>query len=149
MRTTKRILVVLLAYYLACLSAVNTAIILRFFRDTFNGSRGERELELLWSLALSFPGAIIFGMAAGIQSLILIALGGAMNLRSALYYCLGGASCGLVLNLMSKGKSIFPPLPPLSPGILDNEELMMLISGFVAGFVYWAIAVRRRQVSGG
>ena len=135
MRTTKRILVLLLAYYLACLSAVNTAIILRFFRDTFNGSRGERELELLWSLALSFPGAIIFGMAAGIQSLILIAL--------------GGASCGLVLNLMSKGKSIFPPLPPPSPGILDNEELMMLISGFVAGFVYWAIAVRRRQVSGG
>jgi uncharacterized membrane protein len=136
----KRLLVISLGYYLACLGALNVALILGYVRDMSNGSPVD-DKHLAFVL-VSFVVAIPVMLFAAIQSLMLIGIYEALDIRRWYYYCAAGAFCGLIHHSMTRQMSFWPPIRPPHPGILDNESLVLFIAGFLGGLIYWGVSGR-------
>lgn len=139
-RVLTRVFIMGFAYFVACLAAVMTLVVsIIGWRANFGGLDGTSPEEELLGLLLSS----VFGVVSFLQILasafIPAVVGGLItegfSWRSIFVHVAAGGVIGLYIFSES---GLYPdgPLP-------QQEVIISLASGFVAGFFYWLIAGRR------
>jgi hypothetical protein len=134
-----RILMVMLAYILACVVA---AVILIVGRLTSNGADLNALNAPAWALwvLIGIAAAMIMGVAA-MPSLLVIALAEGFGWRSSLIYAALGGALGLALGYSFD--AFYLITPDMSPA---HQREVSAAAGIAGGFVYWLFAGRKAGI---
>lgn len=137
MKTIGRLILVPIAFLLAVVATAFVLFTLGLEQIThwIHGREGpeliEASLDMLWQAAFIITGATI------LPALALVIVGEVANIRSWLYYVLGGGAAMAAIPFMAR---LDPVLE--SGATVASIWPVFATAGFAGGFVYWLVAGR-------
>lgn len=128
-----RVLVVIFAFLAACLAAamVITLALVQADWSALATDAGQQSL----AVAVGFS-AVLISVHAMLPAMLVIAMAEGLQLRSVLFYAVGGGALALLAVFGSDS------MPPAFDNVPGHGREIIVASGIVAGFVYWALAGR-------
>lgn len=129
-----RLIVIILAFFAACLAAVIVifvAVMFPEFSELGVGPVHQGVLDMLFGL-----GFILVSGFALLPAAIVVAITETFSIRGALTYAAGGGLLGLAcyLGLVLNAETL------RFEGIVHRHQEIMTAAGIVAGLVYWIVA---------